>query len=227
MNNFRRRVGGGGDDGRIPLYNNGQYSSGTNGYYYVDLDLPSGKLWCTKDWGNFDKSETITTAANKFEGNTYMYPNNFRMQYQIGSISEELRGFHYAATSADYKELFDNTDIISYYNTYSGNGYWKLTSKQNPNKYICLPYGYKWTRSSYDPWNEYPDCDQYAVNISRYAGSIEQQGTSSSFPVRFVFDPNNKDFADPKDITTAYYSYTEMPNYYRGTLQIEDYYEVE
>ena len=134
-----------------------------NRYEYVDLELPSGLLWATKNVGActeedcgllFAWGETQgygcdgMTPGKPFSYDTYKYYNNGFTKYNAsdGKIVLDLEddAAHVIMgdswrmpTIEEYQELLNYTTQEpikeGYYLLY-----WKLTSKQNPSKFLLL-----------------------------------------------------------------------------------------
>ena len=124
-------------------------------HHYVDLGLPSGTLWATKNLGAdtlyaygdyFSWGETETKEA--YTKSNYIYHSNDNGGYQYNQFGD-IAGTEYDAataiwgsewrmpTYAQMEELYKNCTFEPMKTSHGTNGY-KVTSKKNAN-YIFLP----------------------------------------------------------------------------------------
>ena len=136
---------------------------------YVDLGLPSGTLWANMnlgatsetDYGDFymwgsttpnTAEECNWTNAPFNNGSSYYYKKyfishksewlddkgNLKPEYDVAY--KETNGMSCMPTSAEFKELYDNT-IHEWVEDFNGSGVngWKFISKTNIRKYIFFP----------------------------------------------------------------------------------------
>lgn len=124
-----------------------------DGYAYIDLGLPSGTKWSTKNVGSekesvrgnfFDWGGTFGYSANS----GHLFSNSIYKYSDQGSISSNLSGSNDAATvnmssnwrmpsKEEMQELIDNTDKVT--TVISGSKGMKFISKTDPEKFIFFP----------------------------------------------------------------------------------------
>lgn len=110
---------------------------------YVDLDLPSGTLWCKNNLGA-DKPEDSgdlfawgeIKTKDTYNKNTYQYSqddtyNNLPLKNDAAYVN--TKGDYRIPTSDEAKELINHTNI-----EYKNNGV-KFISKKDPSKWIFIP----------------------------------------------------------------------------------------
>ena len=107
-----------------------------DGYEYVDLGLPSGKMWATSNLGASSPYEygNYYTMAPRYESDDYKYPEDDPTIYHDGTpgdiANKAMGGRWRIPTNVEYDELANNCDFYLGY----VNGVYGLTIVSKKNK---------------------------------------------------------------------------------------------
>ena len=159
-----------------------------NGYKYVDLDLPSGKLWACYNIGASSELEygdyyQYGKGASKIEltkeESDYTGLEN-PLATSADTAAQIMGGNWRTPTKEEFEELINNTtheSIIDYDN--SGINVTKYSSKKDSNKYIIFPWGGSWSLST-------DGLKLTGVNSNVYVASSTPYGSNVGQRVNFI-----------------------------------------
>ena len=116
----------------------------SGGYEFVDLGLPSGKLWATCNVGATKETEygdyyMYGKGSRKYNSSDSYYHGN-ALSPSLDTVTQVMGSEWRTPTRGEFQELINETNYewVTDFNGSGING-GKFTSKTNPNAYIFFP----------------------------------------------------------------------------------------